>query len=144
MGVTLVGEIGRVLGQRFSLAALVNAPTVHQFAAFITSQQRAREGDGMDVAAIARQIRGYLVQNHLSGDGHSFSNHESLLQREVMDETSVLDLVSYLEEAFGITVADHELNSTNLESIDTIAAFVRRKMDRSSAPAAQLRIASAR
>jgi acyl carrier protein len=51
----------------------------------------------------------------------------SLLETGVLDSTSVLELVSHLEETYGITVESTELVPQNLDSIDRLEAFLRKK-----------------
>ena len=38
-----------------------------------------------------------------------------------------MELVGFLEERFGVTVADEDLTPENFESVDSIDAFVTRK-----------------
>ena len=38
----------------------------------------------------------------------------------------ILELVAFLEERFGVTVADADIVPANLDSIDRIAAYVER------------------
>lgn len=46
----------------------------------------------------------------------------------VIDSTGVLELVSYLEERFGIKVEDEEMIPDNLESIRNVARYVEKKL----------------
>jgi acyl carrier protein len=41
-----------------------------------------------------------------------------------LDSTSVVDLVLAMEEAFGITIAEDELDADLFQSLDTLGAFV--------------------
>jgi acyl carrier protein len=45
----------------------------------------------------------------------------------IVDSTGVLDLLMFVEEQFGIEVADDELAPENFDSIDKLADFVERK-----------------
>jgi acyl carrier protein len=45
----------------------------------------------------------------------------------VLDSTSVLELVAFLESTFGIRVQDEELVPENLDSVSRVVAFVKRK-----------------
>jgi acyl carrier protein len=42
----------------------------------------------------------------------------------------MMQLISFLEQAFGIAVADGELVPDNLDSLDRVVAFVERKSRR--------------
>lgn len=52
---------------------------------------------------------------------------ESLLQNGILDSMGVLELVSYLEEEFGITVEDDDMSPENFQTIERIAVFVTEK-----------------
>ena len=73
------------------------------------------------------QIRTYIVDSFLLGDGQVPSSSESLLESGVVDSTGVIELVGFLEETFAIQVADEDLVPENLDTIANIAAFVSRK-----------------
>jgi acyl carrier protein len=47
----------------------------------------------------------------------------------VVDSTGVIELVAFLEETFGIEVADEDLIPEHLDTIANIAAFVHSKRD---------------
>lgn len=83
----------------------------------------------MTTTETASEIRAYIVDRFLFGDtSAALSNEESLLERGIVDSTGVLELVMFLEEKFGINVADDELVPDNLESVAKAAAFVTRKL----------------
>jgi acyl carrier protein len=79
--------------------------------------------------SIAQDIRDFVVSNFLYGqDGQSLPNDQSFLENGIIDSTGVLELVAFLEEQFGISVADRELLPENLDSVQNAAAFVNRKL----------------
>lgn len=84
---------------------------------------------GNDEAAgdTAQKVRAFLVDSFLLGDDDGFANDESLLDSGIVDSTGVMEVVSFLEESFGIAVDDDELVAENLDSVDRLAAFVQRK-----------------
>jgi acyl carrier protein len=82
---------------------------------------------------IAQRIRTYIVENFLFGDDQELSNSQSLLDAGVIDSTGVIELVTFLEDSFGVEVADDELVPENLDTIDNIAAFTKRKRSQSKA-----------
>jgi acyl carrier protein len=49
---------------------------------------------------------------------------DRLLEQGIIDSMGVLDLLNYLEEAFGVRVADDELTEDNLGTLRSIARFV--------------------
>jgi acyl carrier protein len=79
----------------------------------------------MDVKA---QVRQYIVDSILmSSEAVPIGDRTSLLERNILDSTGVLELASFLEEQFGIDIADQDLVPANLDTLDGIAAFVERK-----------------
>lgn len=73
-------------------------------------------------------VRKFIQDNFIMGSaGAQFADSDSFLTRRIIDSTGFLELVSFLEESFGITVADEEMTPENLDSLDNIDAYVRRK-----------------
>jgi acyl carrier protein len=53
------------------------------------------------------------------------SNETSLLEEGILDSLSLLRLVVFLEERFGITVGEADLLPENFASVSTICAYLR-------------------
>lgn len=53
------------------------------------------------------------------------SDDTSLLDSGILDSLSLLQLVVFLEERFGITVGDADLLPQNFASVQTICAYLR-------------------
>lgn len=69
-------------------------------------------------------IRDFIVESFLFGDATvPLADDSSLLETGIMDSTSVLELVAYIEETFGIVVADADIIPANLDSIAAIARY---------------------
>jgi acyl carrier protein len=82
----------------------------------------------MDIMQIQPEIRRFIVDNFLyGGDDGGLNTDASLLKGGVIDSTGVLELVAFLEERYGISLADDELVPDNLDSIMKISDFVARK-----------------
>lgn len=77
---------------------------------------------------VAGRVRAFLVDSFLLGDDDGFGNDESLLDSGIVDSTGVMEVVSFLEESFSISVDDDELVAENLDSVERLAAFVQRKL----------------
>jgi len=50
------------------------------------------------------------------------------LEEGIIDSTGILELVTFLEEEYSITVEDEELVPENLDSINNVTAFLERKI----------------
>ena len=77
--------------------------------------------------AVRSSIRKYIIENFLFCDDGVFDNSQSLLQTGIVDSTGILELVTYIEETYGIAIADEEMLPENLDSVDRIASYVTRK-----------------
>jgi acyl carrier protein len=74
------------------------------------------------------ELRQFIVENFLFGkEDAPLANGDSLLELGIIDSTGVLELVSFLEQKYGFTIQDEELVPENLDSIDRLVQFVRRK-----------------
>ena len=74
------------------------------------------------------QVRAYLAENFMfSDDGFDLGDDASLLEEGIVDSTGVLELVMFIEETFGVEVADEEIVPDNLDSISNLAGFIQRK-----------------
>jgi D-alanine--poly(phosphoribitol) ligase subunit 2 len=51
----------------------------------------------------------------------------NLFEEGIFDSLGFLSLISYLDEEFGIEVANDELSEDNFESINAVVAFIARK-----------------
>jgi acyl carrier protein len=128
MAVTLVNEVGQVFGRRFALQSLLSAPTIHQFSEVIMQGQQSREESGrIDGNSIAAQVRSFILENY--PPPHELRDSDSFSEFGIIDEGSVLHLISFLEETYGITVPDSDLNFDNIDSIDTISRYVLRRLE---------------
>lgn len=74
------------------------------------------------------QVRHFIVNNFLFGDGDRLQEGTSFLQGGIIDSTGILELITFLEESYGIKIQDEELVPENLDSVVKVAAFVVRKV----------------
>lgn len=77
---------------------------------------------------IRDDVRGFIGTNYLFGDlARIPADEESLLEAGVVDSTGVLELIEFLEDHFGIEVAESETVVDNLGSIGGLVRFVTAK-----------------
>ena len=70
----------------------------------------------------------FINRNFLMGTSQiRYGENDSLLEKGIVDSTGVLEMVSFIQNTFAITVEDSELVPENLDSVSSIAAFVARK-----------------
>ena len=73
-------------------------------------------------------IRDFVIENFLFGEANGLKDDTSFLEEGIIDSTGILELVTFLEDEFSITVEDEELIPENLDSIGNVANFIQRKM----------------
>lgn len=81
----------------------------------------------MDNNDIQTQVRGFITSNFYVSNPAALEGNASLLEQGIIDSTGILEVIGFLESAFGITVEDAELLPENLDSIQRISEFVSRK-----------------
>ena len=78
---------------------------------------------------IGGQLRTFIGENFMFREEmESLPEDTSFLEAGIIDSTGVLELVCFLENTFGIVVADEEMLPQNLDSIRSITAYVNRKV----------------
>ncbi|HEY5997786.1 MAG TPA: acyl carrier protein [bacterium] len=77
---------------------------------------------------VKEALRTFILENFLFGqENPDFTDGASLLENGLIDSTGVLELVAFVEEKYGISVADEELLPENFDSVDNLANYVGRK-----------------
>ena len=73
----------------------------------------------------------HLLSAVLSLGTHNMLQADSPLLGSVseLDSMAVINLITALEECFGITVQDDEISSATFESVATLTAYVMQKLD---------------
>lgn len=81
------------------------------------------------VETFASEIRAFIVSNFLFGqEGKGFADDQSFMETGIIDSTGLLELVSFVEEKYGISIGDRELVPENLDSLHNISHLVARKL----------------
>ncbi len=75
----------------------------------------------------ATKVRDFIKTNFYAANATKMTDDASLLDLGIIDSTGILEVVSFIEGEFAITVEDHEMLPDNLDSVDKITAFIGRK-----------------
>ncbi|MBP1841961.1 acyl carrier protein [Rhizobium petrolearium] len=78
--------------------------------------------------AFENAVREFIAENFLFRADAEVTNSQSLLETGVIDSTGVLELIAFLEQTYGITVADEEIVPENLDSIDNMTRYLASKL----------------
>ena len=60
-------------------------------------------------------IRNFIIENFLFGDGEKLGNETSFLDSGIIDSTGILELVAFIEENFDINIDDTEMLPENFK-----------------------------
>jgi acyl carrier protein len=82
---------------------------------------------------IEDQIREYIL-NELLFDREDviLSNDDELLEKSIIDSMALVQLISFIEDQYGIHVDDEELILENFRTITHIRDFVLRKREQTA------------
>lgn len=62
------------------------------------------------------------------GESKAFNNDDDIFKLGLVNSLFALELVVYLENTFGIEVANEDLDLNNFKSVDNLSDFVGRKI----------------
>ena len=85
---------------------------------------------------IKASIREFVVENFLFGTADNLNDETSFLEEGIIDSTGILELITFLEESYEISVDDEELIPENLDSINNVTSFLNTKLSSSPKAAA--------
>jgi acyl carrier protein len=77
---------------------------------------------------ITSEIRRYIFEHFPAARSQAIDDAAPLLELGVVDSLGVLDIVAHLESTFDLTITDEELDVDDFESIQSLSAFVQRKL----------------
>jgi acyl carrier protein len=84
--------------------------------------------DRVTVDEARQALTSFIVENFLFGNAaEAPAADTSFMETGLVDSTGVLEIVSFIEGKYGISVGDDEMIPQHLDSVANIAAFVVRK-----------------
>ena len=79
---------------------------------------------------IKKKIKTFIINKFLLGDDSKpLNDDDSFLEKGIIDSTGVLELVNFIEEKFEIKVEDEELIPDNLDSLNKITLYIKKKTE---------------
>jgi len=76
---------------------------------------------------MTQQLREFFVRQHPRLRPQDLHDDDLLLEKGLIDSSSMLDLISFLETKFGIVVSEEEMIPDHFESLNAITQFVAQK-----------------
>lgn len=81
----------------------------------------------MDIEAA---VRSFIVDDlRWTGSATNLTSEFALIENDVLDSMGIFELVSFVEERFGIEIDDEDLVPDNFETIGAISSLIMRKTD---------------
>lgn len=78
---------------------------------------------------LEQKLRNFILENYLFTDDQSSLNSEdSFLDKGIIDSTGILELIFFIEEEFEIKVEDEEMVPENLDSVNNVINFLKKKI----------------
>ena len=78
--------------------------------------------------SVQTQIRHYILENFLyTSDESKLGDSDSFLEHGIVDSTGILELLMFVEEAFGFEVDDEEVLPDNFDSVERLTRYVEQK-----------------
>lgn len=85
------------------------------------------------MSELAQEIRQFIIDNCLFGeDDGNLSDDDSFMEQGIVDSTGVLELVAFIEGKYGFKMKNDELVPENLDSINKLIRFIRRRTQRTT------------
>lgn len=80
-----------------------------------------------ETGSIRDAIRTFVTTNFYVPDPKLVTDDTSFLSSGIVDSTGVLEVVTFVESTWGITVDDAELLPENLDSVNGLVNYITRK-----------------
>lgn len=82
----------------------------------------------MHAESVEESIRAFVLERFPLARQRSVGNKDSLLESGILDSLGILEVVTFVEREFSITVNDDELQPENFSSIASMGAYVGQKL----------------
>lgn len=84
----------------------------------------------MTEAEVISELRKYITENFLYARPDYFvAEEDHLLEKGVVDSMGMVELLTFLQDQFGVEPADDEITEDNFATLQRIAGFVVRKIE---------------
>jgi acyl carrier protein len=91
-------------------------------------QEVSRVSEELVTATIRAKVRRFMIEELAeSGFREDIPDDESLLENQILDSLSILKLISFMDEVFGIYFSEEELDPERFETVSRIIQLVRMK-----------------
>lgn len=82
----------------------------------------------MNNNGIHETIRSYIAENILySNKEYPYSDDTSFLEYGIVNSMNIMEIVLFIEEKYGVQVADEEIVPDNFDSVERLVNFIEMK-----------------
>jgi acyl carrier protein len=82
----------------------------------------------MPIEEIRSSVHDFILQRFPAAQAQGLSADDSLLDLGIVDSLGVLEIVTFIEQTFGVALADDEMIAENFASVSAMAGLVQRKL----------------
>lgn len=83
----------------------------------------------MQYTEVLHQLKDYIVNQVLDGQGHGLDENTPLLEWGVMNSLEIVRLISFIRKQFCITISSSQMVADNFKDLKSITDLVLRNMD---------------
>lgn len=84
------------------------------------------------MSSIIEQLKQKVSDINLELNPNEVPENVGLLKTGIIDSFGFVELVVFIEQSFGLTLDDDDLNDSNFASLSALADFIQRKLEESS------------
>ncbi len=88
--------------------------------------------ESIAASSVEQRIHKFLLEKFPLARKAKVERETALLEKGILDSLGILDIVSFLESEFSITINDEELVPENFQSLETLSAFIGNKRGKSA------------
>lgn len=79
----------------------------------------------MTPSEVIAKVRGYITENFLyMRPDFSIGDDDSLLGKGIIDSMGVIEVITFIQQEFSITIDDDDITEENLGTLSAIARYV--------------------
>ena len=72
-------------------------------------------------------LKEFITENFLFENSNCLNNEINLFEKGIIDSTGIIELISFIEVTFNISIKDEELVMENFLNINNIKEFIHKK-----------------
>jgi len=72
-------------------------------------------------------VRKFLLDNFVMGGDLAIADNASFMESHILDSTGFIELITFIEETYGVKVEDEEMLPENFDSLLNIEGYLGRK-----------------